>query len=390
MNKIKVGFLLNLSYSWMGEVNYIKSLLNSIKKYESQSIHPIIFFPEKIDEKLRKEFETLAEVNTTSLLSKGSINYIIWRATRKIFNTDIYVEIVLRNFKLDIFSHSTLIGLGNTKTLNWIPDFQHLRLPQMFNKNEITLRNKSILNLLNKSDRIVLSSKDAQQDLIENFGFKYKQKVDVIEFVSIIEKYSKYEKNDFEYIKSKYNIPQKYFLLPNQFWKHKNHLLVFEALSILNKKGLNISLVCTGLLDDYRNKDYAISILNFIKETGIDVKMLGLIKYQYLILLIKSSIAVINPSLFEGWSTIVEECKTLGKNLIISDIPIHREQNPKHVIYFNPYKANQLADILESVFANQNKYLHIYDEDEYYNYNNLRQKEFIIKYKNTLLNTINK
>ena len=260
----------------------------------------------------------------------------------------------------------------------------------MFNKNEIILRNKSILNLLNKSDRILLSSKDAQQDLIENFGFKYKQKVDVIEFVSIIEKYAKYEKNDIEYIKSKYNIPQKYFLLPNQFWKHKNHLLVFEALSILNNKGLDISLVCTGLLDDYRNKDYAISILNFIKETGIDVKMLGLINYQDLILLIKSSIAVINPSLFEGWSTIVEECKTLGKNLIISDIPIHREQNPEHVIFFNPYKANKLADILESVFANQNEYLHLYDEDEYYNYNNLRQKEFIIKYKNTLLKTINK
>lgn len=390
MNKIKVGFLLNLSYSWMGEVNYIKSLLISIKKFESHSIHPIIFFPENIDGKLRKEFEILAEVNTTSLLSKGSINYIIWRATRKIFNTDKYVEIVLRNFKLDIFSHSTLIGLGNTKTLNWIPDFQHLRLPQMFNKNEIILRNKSILNLLNKSDRILLSSKDAQQDLIENFGFKYKQKVDVIEFVSIIEKYAKYEKNDIEYIKSKYNIPQKYFLLPNQFWKHKNHLLVFEALSILNNKGLDISLVCTGLLDDYRNKDYAISILNFIKETGIDVKMLGLINYQDLILLIKSSIAVINPSLFEGWSTIVEECKTLGKNLIISDIPIHREQNPEHVIFFNPYKANKLADILESVFANQNEYLHLYDEDEYYNYNNLRQKEFIIKYKNTLLKTINK
>ena len=62
MNKIKVGFLLNLSYSWMGEVNYIKSLLISIKKFESHSIHPIIFFPENIDGKLRKEFEILAEV----------------------------------------------------------------------------------------------------------------------------------------------------------------------------------------------------------------------------------------------------------------------------------------------------------------------------------------
>jgi glycosyltransferase involved in cell wall biosynthesis len=390
MKKLKVGFLLNLSYSWMGEVNYIKSILYSIKKYESNSISPIIFFPKNINPNLRKEFEELAEVKTTSLLSKGTICYIIWRASRKLFKTDLFVEIVLRDFKIDIFSHSTLIRLWDAKTINWIPDFQHIRLPQMFNKNEIALRNKSIKILLNKSDRIILSSNDAQKDLNENFGIEYNQKIDVIEFVSIVERYTKNKENDFEYLQSKYEISKNYFLLPNQFWKHKNHLIVFEALSILHKKRLNISLVCTGLLDDYRNKDYSLSILNYIKETGINVTMLGLINYQDLILLIKSSIAVINPSLFEGWSTIVEECKTLGKNLIISDIPIHREQNPEHVIFFNPYQANKLADTLESVFNDKNKYISLYDEDQYYYYNNQRQKKFILKYKNTLFKTINK
>jgi glycosyltransferase involved in cell wall biosynthesis len=259
----------------------------------------------------------------------------------------------------------------------------------MFNKKEIELRNKSISTLLNKSDRIILSSIDAQRDLLENFGIEYKQKVDVIEFVSIIDRYTKNNENEFQFIQSKYEISKHYFLLPNQFWKHKNHLIVFEAMSILDKKGLNISLVCTGLLDDYRNKDYARSILNYIKDTEINVTMLGLINYQDLILLIKGSVAVINPSLFEGWSTIVEECKTLGKNLIISDIPIHREQNPEYAIYFNPYQANKLADILDDVFTNQNQYIHLYDEGQYYYYNNQRQKEFILKYKNTLLKTIN-
>ncbi len=31
-------------------------------------------------------------------------------------------------------------------------------------------------------------------------------------------------------IADKYRLPEHYVFLPNQFWKHKNHLLVLEAL----------------------------------------------------------------------------------------------------------------------------------------------------------------
>jgi hypothetical protein len=88
MKIIKVGFLLNLSYSWMGEINYIKSILSVLNKYEENSIHPIVFFPTNVDSKLKSDFEELTEIKTTSLLAKGSFHYYIWRATRKIFNSD--------------------------------------------------------------------------------------------------------------------------------------------------------------------------------------------------------------------------------------------------------------------------------------------------------------
>ena len=62
----------------------------------------------------------------------------------------------------------------------------------------------------------------------------------------------------------------------------------------------------------------------------------------------KDSEVVINPSKFEGWSTTVEEAKSLGKNIILSDIPVHREQNPKWGIYFDPNNPNQLASIIKN------------------------------------------
>ncbi|MEA3273354.1 MAG: glycosyl transferase, partial [Patescibacteria group bacterium] len=57
-------------------------------------------------------------------------------------------------------------------------------------------------------------------------------------------------------------------------------------------------------------------------------------------------VSVINPSLFEGWSSTVEEAKSIGKNLILSDLAVHREQNPPNSIYFNPHNPRDLANKL--------------------------------------------
>ena len=63
----------------------------------------------------------------------------------------------------------------------------------------------------------------------------------------------------------------------------------------------------------------------------------------------KHSVGVINPSLFEGWSTTVEETKSLGLNMVLSDIPVHREQNPDRGVFFDPRKPASLADALAMV-----------------------------------------
>jgi glycosyltransferase involved in cell wall biosynthesis len=60
--------------------------------------------------------------------------------------------------------------------------------------------------------------------------------------------------------------------------------------------------------------------------------------------LMRHAIAVINPSKFEGWSTTVEEAKSMGKAILLSDIAVHREQAPDRAAYFPPDGAGLLAD----------------------------------------------
>jgi glycosyltransferase involved in cell wall biosynthesis len=74
--------------------------------------------------------------------------------------------------------------------------------------------------------------------------------------------------------------------------------------------------------------------------------VLGLVSREFQIALFRRALAVVQPSLFEGWSTVVEDARVLGKTALLSDIPVHREQSPPDCSFFPPKSAEALADLL--------------------------------------------
>ncbi len=141
-------------------------------------------------------------------------------------------------------------------------------------------------------------------------------------------------------------LPERFFVVSNQFWKHKNHLAVFEALRILRARGLRPVVVCTGQLHDFRDPDYANTILQTVHHSGISsqVLLLGLVARRTQIELMRRCLAVVQPSLFEGWSTVVEDARVLGKACILSDLAVHREQGPPGAKFFPRDSADALAE----------------------------------------------
>jgi len=71
-----------------------------------------------------------------------------------------------------------------------------------------------------------------------------------------------------------------------------------------------------------------------------------MIPYSDLSALMRVCTALVNPSLFEGWSTTVEEARVMGTPMLLSDIAVHKEQMHTQAVYFNRYDAQFLADIL--------------------------------------------
>lgn len=346
---IKVGFIGAVSKEWMGGLNYFKNLLFAISKLENKEIKPVVFIGKKTDKKIKNMFNQYATVVEHRVFDRKSIDWFIWKVGYKLFGKHFIFEKLLQKHGIKVLSHASIIGLKSIKTINWIPDFQHIHLKEMFSAKEIKHRNIYFLDLIKYSNAIVLSSFDALKDF-KVFAPNYVSKTKILRFVSQPnDQYFSLTKNDEQKILKKYNINSNFFYIPNQFWKHKNHNLVLKAVKILKDKNIDVFIVCTGFMHDYRNKTYLETLQNYINKNNLtsNIKFLGLVDYADVFALIKFSKAVINPSLFEGWSSTVEECKSVGKSMILSDLDVHIEQYPS-ATFFEKNNADSLANVLEN------------------------------------------
>ncbi len=73
----------------------------------------------------------------------------------------------------------------------------------------------------------------------------------------------------------------------------------------------------------------------------------GLIPYADLIDLMYASAALLNPSLYEGWSTTVEEARSAGVPMLLSDLDVHKEQAGGQAEYFAARDVDSLANLLQ-------------------------------------------
>jgi glycosyltransferase involved in cell wall biosynthesis len=190
------------------------------------------------------------------------------------------------------------------------------------------------------------------RDELQRYYPGYRNEVKILRFACSL---PTLKESDYTDIRAKYGLTGHYLISPNQFWEHKNQATVIESLRILASRApeLNFDIVFTGSMSVNRGKGrYAALLMEEIEASGLSgrVKMLGVIDRYDQLVLMKNAYAILQPSLYEGWSTLVEEAKALNKHILVSDIPVHREQLSGNCTFFNPLDAAELADKIIGIF----------------------------------------
>jgi glycosyltransferase involved in cell wall biosynthesis len=230
--------------------------------------------------------------------------------------------------------------------VGWVADFQHHYLPENFSISERKKRDAIFEKMFTNCRSVIVGADSVKQDVHK----LYPNSNTSVFVVPTIANPKKEWLLDSDQVSEKYEINKKYFMVSNQFWKHKNHITLFEAFTQFSQLNFDVDLVCTGALEDYRDPQHIDALKKLLKKNKIEerVHILGLIPKLDQISLLKSAIALIQPTLFEGGpgGGSVYDAIALGKICIVSSIPINKEINHDQTYFFDPHKPKELASLM--------------------------------------------
>ena len=243
--------------------------------------------------------------------------------------------------EIDILLLGSAPGLED-RAVPWIPDFQERRHPEFFPPEEVVDRIARNTERLTRHRHALVSSLDVADDLERWHGGG--ARAHVAPFASFIDPGA--VSADLAELRGRYGLPARYFICSNQLWKHKNHKVILDALATLDAGEAMAPVVFTGSEDDYRDPAFGPGVRARAETLAADIRLLGFLPRADQLGLMKGAIAVIQPSLCEGWSTVVEDAKALGVHVLASDIAVHREQLDRNVDFFAPHDREGLAALL--------------------------------------------
>lgn len=356
--KLRIGIVFNFRKGWHGGIIYIINIINALNFLEEKDRpEVVVFYNTDLEEYLKDmKYPHITFIPWVfPLFYKG---YITTWLTRK----NVFIEDQIEQYSLDgIYPVNDRPIAGGkkitAKIIAWLPDVQHKFYPHFFGKTRVFLREWRFKLILKNTNDLVVSSADVKSHFHKFYTIKKELRIHTLKFVSIINNFSF---PAFEELKAKYGVPSKYFIVSNSFTNHKNHFVILKALILLKNKMPDLYFVFTGKIEFKGNEAYIKKIRAMVTENELEpfVSFLGVIPRHDQLGLMKNSIAVVQPSLFEGWSTVIEDAKSLQIPVIASDLPVNIEQLGNKGIYFSKENEQELAKALYDFSPGNNQLLY--------------------------------
>lgn len=385
---MKIGVIGESLYGWGGGVDLLLDLgkaLNYAKDIQRKKIELYLFLPNKnrffcflndislwIHAKCKKKLELTTYIQHKKQLEIVLDNYSRFCPAFQViyYNRIHFWKIDNKNTSLnrrlhqyDIEACFPVVFYDNDKLdipyMTYIPDFQHKYMPELFSQEECNWLSSQFEKQVMQSPHIMVTSLDTKKD-IDKFYPQHISKIFVMPFCPIcMEEWIAEKIADID----KYNLPKRYFIISNQFWQHKSHITAFGALELLYNQGYeDLHIVCTGIMEDYRNKSYVDQLMGQVNSLKCknNIHFLGYIPKNDQIQILKESIGLIQMTLYEGnpGGNCVLDAISVGVPCIVSDIAINREiigYPEQEVCFFKTKCSKELAKKMIYIIQNGKK-----------------------------------
>ena len=343
MKKKKILFNGLGNRGWIGGIYYLKNIMFSFLQNETlNQKYDIVLLIDREHAGIFEPFQGKVDIRVFDEIGKLKLALFEMRL--------IWFGGVKYCYALEL---NKIGKLFQKKGIFWIPDFQHKTLPEFFSKEELARKDANFLQVTESRNPLVLSSNDAKHDL-ERFYPTHRCTVEVVHFVSYIEPEVRAITEELEQeVREKFHLTRNYIYIPNQFWQHKNHIVMVQAIELLLRQGKmkDYDFVFTGNLEDYRNPEYIGKLKKIMESDAVcdNIKLLGFVERKEQLAIMKKAQFIVQPSLCEGWGTVLEDAKVLDKTVLLSNIAVHEEQKNNKCVLFDPHNPKELAETIERV-----------------------------------------
>ena len=341
---IRIAFTMLGGPGWLGGRHYLLNLLCSLRTYQPHDITPVLFLSDELPDEEVASFRAIdgVEIVRSSHFSPGRRPLRLAQAL--IWGQDAQALRLFRASQIDVvFEPAQFYGWRlPLPAIAWVPDFQDRHLPHMFSRKAHLQKWIGQWTQTLTGRIFMLSSEDSRADC-ERFYPPTRGRTRVVPFA--VPPPRDVGASDLARVLRSHGLPERFFFLPNQLWAHKNHICVVRALHILKEQGCEAVVAATGNSRDLRHKSHFESLMQQVAAWGLteSFRFLGVVPYEHVLALMQSTTALLNPSRCEGWSTTVEEAKSSGTPMILSSLPVHREQAGGNALYFSPDSPQELA-----------------------------------------------
>lgn len=227
------------------------------------------------------------------------------------------------------------------------PEFPEVSAGGEWNRREVLNRNS-----IKYAEAVFVDSQVGKEDLLTFYGeYISEDRVYLLPYAPVVRQPSRTMQADVD-IRVKYSLPPRYFFYPAQFWEHKNHARILDAIAIVRQEhGLDIPLVLVGSNVGPPHERRELIFLDLVEQARrLDISelfyYLGSVPDDDMPRLYRQAVGLVMPTFFGPTNIPILEAWSLDCPVITSDIRGVRDQAGDAALLVDPKSAEAIAQAL--------------------------------------------
>ncbi|MDR1874824.1 MAG: glycosyltransferase family 4 protein [Synergistaceae bacterium] len=258
------------------------------------------------------------------------------------YGIDLVYFLTPSSYAMGLRKHNYIITVWDQCHRDWV------EFPEVYADFQFEFREFLYWRTLPRAMAVLVDSTLSRQKMHERYGVDLER----IHVASFFPPQKTEEQQDSVDICEKYSIDLPFLFYPAQFWSHKNHIYILDALYRLRSRDITIAAVFVG--NDFGNES---CLKDRVQEMGLteQVYFLGFVPRPELVAFYKKALALVMPTYFGPTNIPPLEAFYLGCPVCYPNLAGLREQVADGAFLMDLENPESLCDIVKILLFDKDR-----------------------------------